>query len=433
MACEHRRFSPPVRKGGARAGLGIVAAVALTVATSLAALGGDWPGFLGKDRDGVAHDEKPISPWKGELKPLWKISLGAGYAGAVVAEGKVFVAHRQGASDFLDCYPARGGERIWRATFPATYSGGYDQDKGPRAAPTVSGGQVFFYTATADLHCVDAKKGETVWSRALGKDHKPKESYFGVGATPLVLEKLVIVPLGGKNVAGLVALDKATGKTNWKAVEDDVSYSSPIFAKVGGKPAIIAAMREKCVGISPDDGKVIFDVPFGDRSLSVTAATPLVEGNQLFLTAEYGIGAAMLDLSKTDAPAIWENDDSLSCHYNTPIFYKGFLFGTRGREDFRQGDLRCVNAADGKVKWEEKGVGVAHAIRIGEQILLVGVDSKVRLINASPAKFDEVALGSLGDGRMRAAPAYSDGLLIVRASLSPTKSELRCFDLGAGQ
>lgn len=430
MACEHPRISPPRRKGGAPASFKIFAALGLCLVTSAATLGGDWPGFLGKHRDGVAQDEKPITPWKAELETLWKIPLGAGYAGAVVAEGKVFVAHRQGASDFLDCYPVRGGDRVWRATFPATYSGGYDQDKGPRAAPIFSNGQVFYYTATADLHCVDAKKGEIVWSRALGKDHKPKESYFGVGASPLVLEKLVIVPLGGKNGAGLVAVDKATGKTSWKAVEDDVSYSSPIFANFGGKPAIIAAMREKCVGIVPDNGKVLFDVPFGDRGLSVTAATPLVQGNQLFLTAEYGIGAAMLDLSKSGAPAIWENDESLSCHYNTPIFHQGFLYGTRGREDFRQGDLRCVDAADGKVKWEENGMGVAHAIRIGEQILLVGVDGKVRLINANSMKYDELARGSLGDGRMRAAPAYSDGLLFVRASLSPTKSELRCFQLG---
>jgi outer membrane protein assembly factor BamB len=429
MTSEHRKLIPCARKGVLHLVPALLLAAACNFTGGIAAFAGDWPGFLGKNRDGVAQDEKPLAPWKATLEPAWKISLGAGFAGPAVAQNKLFIPHREGKSDHLDCYPISGEKRLWRATFPATYAGGYDPDKGPRAVPLVNGDQVFFYTATADLHCVSTKDGAVIWSRKFSKDYDLKESYFGVGATPLLLEKSIIVALGGKNGAAVVALDRASGKTLWQSAEDDVSYSSPILATRKGAPIIIAALREKCVGLAPADGKVLFDIPFGDRGLSVTAATPLVEKEKLFLTAEYQIGAAMLDLSKDEPVAIWENDDSLSCHYNTPIFFNGHLYGARGREDYRQGDLRCVDAATGKVLWEEPKFGVASAIRVEDQILFIGVDGQLRLIKASPKKYEQLAEAALGSGKFRAAPAYSNGKLYVRASLTPTTSELRVFEL----
>lgn len=425
MANEHRRSIRSARKGCWRLSLGLI----LYFTPLAVAPAEDWPGFLGKNRDAVAVGEAPLQPWKTPLSPRFQIPLGAGFSGATLANGRLFIAHRQGAQDHLDAYDALNGKQIWRTSFPASYSGGVDPDKGPRASAIVSDGQVFFYSAAADLHCVDAKDGKTLWSRSLGRDYELPDSYFGAGASPLVLDKLVVVSLGAKKGAAVVALDRATGETRWKAVDDEVSYSSPILVERNGAPMLIAALREKCVALSPDDGKLIFETPFGGRGPSVTAATPVVEGDKLFLTAEYQIGCAMLDLSKKDVPSIWENNESLTCHYTTPIFYKGHLYGARGREDYREGDLRCVDAATGKVLWEKEKLGVAHAIRIGEQILLVSVDGDLRLIDASPKAFTQHAQGSLGKGKFRAAPAYSNGRLYVRASLTPTSSELRCFEL----
>lgn len=428
MPSMHRRLNTLLRKGVARAGLACLGLILSGLILVPAAYAGDWPGFLGRDRDGVAQEEKPIAAWKGELKPVATIPLGAGYSGAVVAGGKIFVSHRESDSDFLDCYSTTDQKRIWRATFPATYSRGMDPDKGPRATPTVSGGQVFFYSAMADLHCVNEKDGKVIWSRALAKDFKLKDSYFGVGTSPLVTDKFVVVSLGGASGAAVVAFDRENGKTVWKAAEDDVSYSSPILTTRNGSPLIVATLREKCVGLAPGDGKILFTTKFGGRGPSVTAATPVVEKNRMFLTAEYSIGAAMVDLNK-DGAAIWKNNESLNCHYTTPIFYEGHLYGTRGREDFREGDLRCVDASNGEVVWEEKETGVAHAIRIGSQILLVGIDGQLRLINASPKKFELLASGTVGSGNHRAAPAYCGGRLYTRASTSPMTSELRIFEL----
>lgn len=429
MVLTHRRSIGLRWKGCGPA----VLAVVLQLMSSETAVAGDWPQLLGKNRDGAAVDEKPIAVWKAELKPLWKLPLGAGYSGAVVAEGRVYVAHRQGANDFLDCYPVRGGERVWRFSAAASYSGGVNEDKGPRATPVVDGGQVFFYTATGDLHCLSAKDGAKQWTRKLAADYPFPESYFGVGASPLVLDQSVIVSHGGKSGAAVLSLDRTNGKTLWKAVDDKVSYSSPILTSVKGAPILVACLREKCVGLAPADGSLIFETSFGGRGPSVTGATPVVEKEKLFLSAEYSFGCAMLDLSKKDAAPIWENQDSLTCHYNTPIFYQGHLYGTRGREDYGEGDLRCVDAGNGKVNWEQRGIGVSNAIRVGEQLLLVGIDGQLRLVAASPKSYKLLAEGSLGAGKFRAAPALSEGLLAVRSNLTATTSELRVFDLGAAK
>lgn len=429
MTSQHRRSNARTRKGANGIAAAFLAFTSLFLGVSHTAFAGDWPGFLGRDRDCVAQEEKPLPAWKTDLLPVGKIPLGAGYAGAVVAAGKIYIPHREDDSDYLDCYAANDQKRLWRATFPASYSRGIDPDKGPRATPTVDQGQVFFYSATADLHCVNEKDGKVIWSRALATDFKLKDSYFGVGTSPLVTDKLVVISLGGANGAAVVALDRTSGKTVWKAADDDVSYSSPILTTYQGAPLIFATLREKCVGLAPADGKVIFTTKFGGRGPSVTAATPVVEKSKLFLTAEYAIGATMLDLGKEGAPTLWKNNESLNCHYATPVLYQGRLYGVRGREDFREGDLRCVDAATGAVIWEEKDLGVAHAIRIGEQILLVGIEGQLRLIKASPKRYELLAESPLGSGHHRAAPAFSEGRLYTRASLSPTSSELRIFEL----
>ena len=54
----------------------------------------DWPQFLGPRRDGSYQGQAlPLWPDNGP-KEIWQKSIGAGFAGPVVADGKLILFHR---------------------------------------------------------------------------------------------------------------------------------------------------------------------------------------------------------------------------------------------------------------------------------------------------------------------------------------------------
>ncbi len=66
---------------------------------------------------------------------------------------------------------------------------------------------------------------------------------------------------------------------------------------------------------------------------SVNAATPVVVDDLIFLTACYGTGAVLLQVKKDGLEEVWKSDEVLSCHYDTPVYQDGHLYGIDGRQE----------------------------------------------------------------------------------------------------
>jgi outer membrane protein assembly factor BamB len=233
----------------------------------------------------------------------------------------------------------------------------------------------------------------------------------------------------GSKTAGVVGLDPLTGKTVWQATQEIASYASPTLAKIAGREQAIFLTRLNCVAVDPASGNATTLFPFGKTGPTVNAATPLVIGDKLFVTASYNIGAELRQLTGSSAKQLWASDDILSSQYNTAVEDRGFLYGIHGREDIGPASLRCVELATGKVKWSQEGFGVAHPILAGDKILLVGVNGNLTLIAANPTKYEEQGKHSLKRGTTRALPALAGGNLYVRTT-SPSGGELLCLPLG---
>jgi outer membrane protein assembly factor BamB len=395
---------------------------------TLPATAGDWPQILGPHRSGQADGEELAASWPaGGPKQLWSFKLGSGYAGPAVVGERVIVFHRVGDSEVVQALDAKNGGPLWKASFAATYRGGVDPDIGPRCVPLVAGERVYVFGAAGDLRCVSLAKGEELWERHLYADYGGNEGFFGAGSTPIVVGDRLLVNVGGKN-AGLVALDPATGKTLWQATSEEASYSSPAAVKLGGKEQALFVTRYNCVLADPAGGKVQTLFAFGQRGPTVNAATPLVAGGHLFVTSSYGVGAQYAALNRSSAKSVWANDDTLSSQYATPVLHGGFLYGTHGREDIGVAELRCVEAATGKVRWSKADYGVANIILAGDKLLIVGSAGRLGLASASPAKYEELAAHELAQNVSRALPALSNGRLYVRTG--SRGGQLHCLAVG---
>ena len=385
----------------------------------------DWPQHLGPRRDGTSTEQAPEAWGSNGPLILWHQEVGEGFSAPVVASGRLLLFHRQQGVERLDALDPADGRLRWSYRYPTTYRDDFGFDEGPRSAPTVSGDTVFTFGAQGMLSAVDLETGAKRWSVDTHEVFRVRKGFFGAAASPLVEDGRVLLNVGGTGGAGLVAFDAASGRTIWTASESEASYSSAVVATLGGKKTVLFFTREGLVGVDPGLGALRFELRWRSRSRSsVNAATPLVIGDQIFVSSSYQTGAALLHPNGDRVEPIWTSDEVLSNHYSTSLYHDGHLYGFHGRQEYGP-SLRCVELQTGAVKWSRERFGSGSLIGIGDRILLLHEDGRLQLLLASPSSFELLATTQLLSSVVRAYPAFSDGVLYARNQRELVAARLR--------
>lgn len=407
----------------------ITLATLVLISLTAPALASDWPQFLGPTRNGTYpdHDLVDAFPPNGP-KILWTKDIGQGFSGPVVSGGKLVLFHRLGDKETVECLDATTGKRSWTSDYPTHYQDDFGFDEGPRATPTIVDGKIYTFGAEGMLNCWDLATGKNLWRVDTKDQFTAAKGFFGLACSPLVEGDAVIVNIGGGKGAGVVAFDKTSGKPIWKATDDEASYSSPVAATFDGKRYVLVFNRDGLVALDPKNGNVFFHFHWRSRTReSVNAATPLVIGDDVFLSASYGTGAALLRFKESGPEPIWSGDDILSNHYATSVYHGGFLFGYDGRQEMTP-RLRCVELKTGKVRWSQDDFGAGTLMLAGDRLLILTEKGELILAPASPNGFTPISRAQILPFNSRAYPALANGLYYARS-----KDKLVCADLRASQ
>jgi outer membrane protein assembly factor BamB len=400
----------------------VVAVVACSGVVAVAAL--DWPQFLGPDRNGT-YAGPPLSETWGSSGPkvVWRKQVGQGFAGPAVVQGHVLLFHRVGNEEVLESLDAKTGTSMWRYAYPTSYRDDFGFDEGPRAVPVVANGVVYTFGAQGQLHAVDLVKGTRIWSSDTMTRFNVPKAFFGAGGSPLVEDGRVIANIGGDS-AGIVAFDAKAGNVLWQATDDDASYSSGVAATIGGKRTAVFLTRDNLIGLDPATGAIQFQRRWRARiAASVNAATPLVIGDLIFVSAEYGPGAGVLRVDGSKLIDLWTSDDTLSNHYATSVYRDGYLYGYHGRQEYGP-SFRAVEFKTGTVKWSEDQFRAGAVLLAGDKLLIIREAGEMILAPASPQAFRPIARAKILNGVVRPYPALADGFLYVR-----NENSLVCLDL----
>lgn len=389
----------------------------------LSALGhlyaGDWPQFLGPQRDCAARDEPALSG-SSDAEIVWSRKLGTGHAGAVVFKGQVVVTHRQGDNIVTEALNATDGTPVWTHAYPTDYRDSFGFDNGPRAVPCVAEGKVITHGPEGIVQALDIETGRLVWSLDTAKELQSPQGYFGRACSPLVSGGKVLLNVGGRNTnggAGIIALDLQTGKLAWQATNDEAGYSSPIVLPEDPSVSVFFTRRGLLL-TQTSDGRVLADETFrADIDASVNAAAPVACGDgRLLFSAAYDVGAGLWRWDKDERRLqnVWKKAAVLDCHYTTPVYHEGHVYGLHGRQE--QGmTLRCVAVADGKVAWEAPdGLSGGTLIRVGDKLLLHSEEGELWVFKATPAKFELLNRSQITRAGHRSHGAFSNGLLYAR-------------------
>ena len=109
--------------------------------------------------------------------------------------------------------------------------------------------------------------------------------------------------------------------------------------------------RQGLAGLDPASGAVLFQRVWRSRSAaSVNAASPIVAGDLIFISASYETGAALMRVQGNTLAEIWSSDEAMSNHYATSVVHNGVLYGFHGRQEFNP-SFRAVDLDSGKVRW----------------------------------------------------------------------------------
>ena len=381
-------------------------ALLFAVACSSGVRADDWPQWRGPTRDGVWHETGIVEQFDSQqIKPRWRAPISSGYSGPTVANGRVYVTDRVAEPKQIErvhCFDAKTGEEIWSHPYDCVYSDiGYTA--GPRAAVTIDEGRAYSLGAMGHFFCFDAASGDILWQRDLGREYKVRMPIWGLAASPLIENDLVILQVGGEN-ACLVALDKATGKKRWRAMEDDASYAAPIMIEQAGRRVLVCWTGQHVAGLDAASGKVLWAYPFPPSKMVLAISTPVVEGDHLFVTGFYD-GSLMLRLNekKPAVEKIWrrvgldeQHTDSLQSLIGTPYMKDNYVYGVDS-----YGELRCLEGDTGDRVWEELPAGRKvrwfniHMVENQDKVWMFNERGELAITKLSPKGYEEISKAKL--------------------------------------
>ncbi|MFM9058475.1 MAG: PQQ-binding-like beta-propeller repeat protein [Planctomycetaceae bacterium] len=399
--------------------------VALTAA---AVRGGDWPQILGPARTGAAAaDEQLADTWPAAGPAvIWKRPVGAGYAGVAVVGGRAILFHREGDREIVEALDAATGKTLWQADQPTRFRPQVGGGDGPLCTPVVHAGTVITFGAQGVLAAHDLATGTRRWSRETHREFAAPEGYFGAGSTPLVMGDRVIVNVGGRGDAGIVACALDTGATLWQRTAEAASYSAPVALEVAGRPHVLMVTRLSCLLLDPVTGDVAWQFPFGQRGPTVNGASPVViGGDRVLVTSAYGIGCVCAAFDRAAAKPAWQGEGPLASQYCTPVLVGDHLYCLDGRDDVPPAEFVCVEAATGREAWRERLDAYGTLVVADGKLVVAKTDGEVLLVRPDPKRLEVLARCRPLSGTVRALPALAGGRLYLRDDAT-----LICLDVG---
>ncbi|HJS23713.1 MAG TPA: PQQ-binding-like beta-propeller repeat protein [Pyrinomonadaceae bacterium] len=323
----------------------------------------EWTQWRGPARDGSVSGKNVPAAWPESLKRSWRVEIGEGYSSPVVADGRVFVHGRRDPEEIVAGINLADGKVLWEQKYQAAFKKNQyavEMAKGPNSTPLVIGNRLFTLGVTGVLNAWDTATGKQLWTRDFSKAIDTSKLFCGTAASPLIVDGRLVVQVGSDIHGGqILALNPATGATEWEWRGLGPGYASPVVIEVGGTKQIVTMTEGSIVGVDGKTGKELWSSPFPDE-WHENIATPLWTGTHLIISGtRQGTHAYTLKQTggKWEATETWKNPD-IAMYMSSPVFGDGLIYGHSSK---KKGQFFAINAKTGAVRWTTEGREGEHA------------------------------------------------------------------------
>ncbi len=395
----------------------LMSAVLVVFSDSMAASAELWTGWLGPERNGWVSSFKSPDAWPQSLSKVWSVDVGTGYGSPLVVDEHVFQHARQGDDEVVWSLDRTSGKVLWRKSFPVPFKaagGGEYHGNGPKSCPVYADGRLFTMSINGTLSAWDASSGKQLWQRSDGGTFGKSHPNWGASTSPIVDGSNVIVHFGTDDAGVLLALDVATGKEVWKQGKDGASYSSPLLAEINGVQQVVEWNHRALAGVESRSGKPLWEFPFPHVGSDQNMPTPAIHNGRVLLGGENrGIHSIRPELKNGEWTVTDEwHQKELALDMSSAVINDGLLYGF---SHYDKGRLFCLDPKTGDVLWTgppRTGRNVMFLAVPGYIVALID-SGELRIVRASPRKYQQVASYRVADGHTWAPPVLlSDGVLI---------------------
>jgi outer membrane protein assembly factor BamB len=195
-----------------------------------------------------------------------------------------------------------------------------------------------------------------------------------------------------------------------------------MIVELAGEQQLLVVTRNRAVGLSVTDGKLLWQFPWvvlqGNRNI----AQPVMAGtNRVFLSAGYGTGCALVEVNRKanafTTREIWRNKN-LKNKFSSSVMHDGFLYGLD--EDI----LTCLDGMTGERRWKDGRYGYGQVVLASGHLIVLCGNGDLALVKATPEAHRELCRFRAIEGKTWNHPAIGGGFLLVR-----NNAEMACFDL----
>jgi len=387
------------------------------VALNVAALDvGDWAQWRGPRGDGISKE----TGWSAEFpdggpRIVWQQNVGVGYSSTSVSGNGLYTAGWNDGHDAIVCLDTQNGEVVWRHTYESKK---FDNNHkgGPASTPAVDAGapgRVYFVSRDGRLFCLNAESGDPFWIKSLTDEFGVEAPSWGFSGSPFIDRQTLYIDAGR-----ILAIDKLSGDLRWKSDDYGVAYSTPVPFNVDDRRLIAAYPVYGLVIIDPASGREVAKYEWRlDNKVNV--ATPVIDGNRLFVSSNYDKGGVLLELAGDELRVLWETR-RMSNWMATCVVHDGNLFG------FDKGVIRCLDLATGQVQWSQRGLGKGTLMAADGRLIIMSASGELIIADATPNHFAPSGRAQiLEGGDCSTVPVLAGGRIYCRA----TSGQVVCVDV----
>jgi outer membrane protein assembly factor BamB len=371
----------------------------------------EWSQWRGANRDGLSAETGLLQEWPAGGPPLaWQTTgAGTGFSSFSTAAGRLYTLGARDDVEYVMAFDRATGRKLWETANGRRFRN--EQGDGPRSTPTADGGVVYAFGGSGELSSLDAATGRKIWSINVVQQLGGVTPYWGYSESPLVVNDRIVLGAGGRR-ASIVAVSKADGKLLWQQQGDEAGYSSPVLLRTGSLQQVVFFTASRGLAVDPRDGRLLWS---HQRAANRTAniATPIVKGNRVFFSSDYGTGAALVEVRAAGNFATANEvyfTREMRNHHASSVLVGSHLYG------FNSSILTALNFETGAVAWRHRSVGKGSLIYADDRLYLFSENGIAGLAEPSAAEYLERGRFQLkiGSAPTWSHPIITSGLLVLR-------------------
>ncbi len=404
---------------------------------NFAVLAENWPQFRGPTGQGISTETGLPTTWSTNSGIAWKTPIPGepSWSSPIVWGDRVFLTTttNAGKSLHLLCLNVADGKLLWNKQVLQQDPVRKDDGNSWATSTPVTDGQLVYVVSFNGAFVAVDFNGAIRWANPLTTFYVK----HGLASSPILHDKLIIMNCDGTIKDGtdpyigwqkawdksfVIALDKNTGKIQWKTLRGSsrVGFSTPIVVTWENRRMVLTTAGDVVQGLDLETGERIWTATVRGEGV---VPSPAFGENMIFSPSAWNTGTPDIpeairafrlggkgDVSKSHL--VWEQAQN-SPRVPSLLYAEPYLYSLN-----ESGMFQCLKAGTGEIVWKQRidsGPFAASPLLADNRIYLLSEKGETTVLESGPS-YKLIARNPLQE-KCKASIAVSDARLFIRGQM----------------